>query len=553
MGQLLAAIDRPLPLRQRPDLVAVPQWFRGQRWVVVQDPLAVTHFYLTEAEHALLAMLDGRASIAEIRERYERRFAPQKLDAARFHQFLVQLHKNSLVVGDLPGQGEQLALRRKTKEAGPLRWLEKLLAIRFRGIHPQGLLAWLDPRCGWIFGRMGLAIWLVVVAAALLLTIARVGELPARWAGIAAFSAPENLLWLGLALAMVKTLHELGHALAARRCGCPVREMGLQLFFLLPCLYTNVSEVSLVPSKWRRMAVSAAGIYVELFLAAVAMLLWWFAEPGPLASLCAGIMLVASIGTLVLNGNPLMRYDGYYLLADWAEMPNLEQRSRTQLLAWLARWGLGYDWHPGDSLDEGRRSLLALFAAAALAYRGAVMVGVYFGVRVWLAPWGLAPLADLLAAASIVGLVAPLAAGLGQILMQARSQNQIRPGRVALSGFVLALLVAAAIWIPLPQRVVAPAVLQPRDPSAVYVTTAGTLLSAVESGAFVKKGDVLARLENLDLRRDLARLQAQHREQEVRLIQLETTRDSDPTAAAAIPATQERSPIWLPALSRSSS
>lgn len=140
-----------------------------------------------------------------------------------------------------------------------------------------------------------------------------------------AFVTSANVAWLGVALMIVKTLHELGHALAARRYGCRCREMGVQLFFLLPCLYTNVSEVWLVPSKWRRIAVSAAGMYVELFLAAVATIVWWLAEPGPLASIAWSVMLVASFGTLVLNGNPLMRYDGYYILADLAEVPNLEQ------------------------------------------------------------------------------------------------------------------------------------------------------------------------------------------------------------------------------------
>jgi putative peptide zinc metalloprotease protein len=219
-----------------------------------------------------------------------------------------------------------------------------------------------------MLGPAGMVIWLVVVLAALGMTLARIDQLPHRLPAVQALATPAHALWLGPALVLVKTLHELGHAVAARRAGCRVREMGVQLFFLLPCLYTNVTEIWLLPSKWRRMAVSAAGMIVELFLAAVAALVWWLAEPGPLAALAFGVVLVASLGTVVLNGNPLMRYDGYYLLADLVEVPNLEQRSRTQLLAWLARSVTGAPWGPGDRLDEREHPLLAVYAAAALAY-----------------------------------------------------------------------------------------------------------------------------------------------------------------------------------------
>jgi putative peptide zinc metalloprotease protein len=517
----------------------VEQWFRGQRWFVIQDPLAGTHFYLTEQEHAVLAQLDGQTSTAEIQSSFERHFAPRRLDLAQLRGYLSQLHRAGLVLGEAIGQGEQLAVRRQVKQSGPLRWLERFLAMRFRGFDPGPLLDWLMPRLGWTMGPIGFCLWLVALAAAAMVTLARIGELPVRAAQVQAAMTPASAAWLGVALMLVKTLHELGHALAARRQGCRVREMGVQLFFLLPCLYTNVSEAWLVPGKWRRIAISAAGIYVELFLASVALILWWLAEPGPLASVCLGVVAVASIGTLVLNGNPLMRYDGYYILADLVEIPNLEERSRRQLLAWLARWGLGIDWRPGDTLDERRWPLLAAYAAAAFAYRAVVIVGMYFAARLLLRPWRLEPLADMLAAVAAVGLVAPLAAALGQLLMQPSRRREIRPLRLALSAGVLAALVAAVLLVPLPQRVVAPAVIEPREPAQVYVTVAGTLTESTPVGTLVKKGDPIARLENLELARDRVRLTGERWQQAVRLTHLETARGSDPASAAAIPAARE--------------
>src|SRR5262245_15300100 len=300
--------DRPLQLRQRPDLVVREQWFAGRRHFVLHDPLSLTYAYLTEIEHAVWSLLDGHASAGEIIERFAARFAPRQLTAHELQSFLGQLHRQGLVLSDAPGQGAQLAQRRaKNQRLGLLQLAEKLLALRWRGIHPGPLLDWLDPKLGWLFSPAGFVLWAAIVLSAGGFVTMHASELAQRLPTARAWLSGSNLLWLSVAMIVVKTLHELGHALAARRVGCRCRELGVQLFFLLPCLYTNVSDVWLVPGKWRRMAVSAAGIYVEFLLAAIAALVWSQAEPGILSSLCLNIVVVASIGTLLLNGNPLLR------------------------------------------------------------------------------------------------------------------------------------------------------------------------------------------------------------------------------------------------------
>jgi putative peptide zinc metalloprotease protein len=536
----LAAIDRPLLVRKRADLIVREQWFAGARHFVIKDPLAVTYAYLTEQEHFVLELLDGTISTAQILARFDRRFAPQQLTAAHFRSFLIQLHRSGLVFGESPGQGAQLTARRGAKNRfSVLKVAEKLLALRWRGIDPEPLLARLQPYVGWLFSRFGVALWMVLVIWAAALVVMRWDELWRRLPSAADWLAGGNVLWLALATIFVKTLHELGHALMARRVGCRVHEIGVQVFFLLPCLYTNVSDVWLVPSKWRRIAVSAAGIYVELLLAAIATLLWFQAEPGVFASLCLSVMLVASLGTLILNGNPLMRYDGYYILSDLIEVPNLEQRSRTQLVAWLTRSCIGTETDVADGLTRRSRPLLAAFAAASLAYRAAVLVGVYFASRALLAPFRLEPLSDVLLAGAVLGMVIPLAYTLGHFLVQARRRNELHLVRLAITGLVIAGLVAVACLVPLPQRISAPAIIEPRGASHVYVTVAGTLQSALPAGTRVEEGQVLARLASPELQRDLARLQSESLRQELYVAELETARGDDPTAAAAIPAARQ--------------
>lgn len=536
----LATVDRPLRLRMRPDLQIAEQWFGGKKYYVTKDPLTVVFSYLTEHEYFILALLDGEFGTAEIQREFQARFAPQQVNASQLQAFLSQLHRNGLVLAETPGQGEQLERRRQSRrQFALLRWAEQLLAIRWRGINPQPLLDWLEPTIGWLFSRWGFVLWLSVVLLAVAVVLSHMGEFARRLPEGAAWLTGSNLLLLGSTLIVVKSWHELGHALAARRLGCQCREIGIQFFFLVPCLYTNVSEVWLIPSKWRRIAVSAAGIYVELLLAAIAALVWWQAEPGLVSSLCQSVILVASIGTLLLNGNPLMRYDGYYILADLVEVPNLEQRSRSQLVAWLARWCVGIDWKPAEEFDYRPRPLLAAYAGAALVYRTTVLIGVYLASRAILRPLHAEPLSDVLIAGAAVGVVMPLATTSGQLLMQAQQNNELRPARLIATAVVLIGAIAAACFVPLPQRVKAPVVIEPRDASRIYATVPGLLQDAPAAGTMVQAGEPIVHLENFEQRRNLARLEAEHQQQTMRVVELETLRGEDSARAAAIPTARQ--------------
>jgi len=535
-----ASIDRPLPLKQRPDLVVREQWFAGRRHFVLHDPLAATYAWLTEMEHAVWSLLDGRTSAADLLSRFAARFAPRQLTPHELQSFLAQLHRQGLVISDAPGQGQQLSERR-ARQGGfqLLRLAEKVLALRWRGVNPEPLLDWLDPKVGWLFSRIGLVLWSVIVASAAVIALTQWSELSRRLPDARAWLAGGNLVWLGVALVLVKTLHELGHALAARRVGCRVREIGLQLFFLMPCLYTNVSDVWLVPSKWRRMAVSAAGIYVELLLAAIALLIWRQAEPGILSSLCLNVLFVASVGTLLLNGNPLLRYDGYYLLSDLAEVPNLEQTSRAELLAIAGRWCLGVEQPRTNDFSWRKRAWLAAYAAAALVYRALLLIGIYFTLRTMLGPYRLEPLGDVLLAMAVMGALIPLAVGLTQQVRQARRRRELRPVRLAFTGLVIAGLLAAACLIPLPHRITAPAVIEAADAGLVYVTVAGTLQSAIPAGTPVERGQTIAQLSSPELDRDLARLASETERQRLHIAALEASRSDDPAAQAALPAARQ--------------
>ena len=219
--------------------------------------------------------------------------------------------------------------------------------------------------------------------------------------------AASNWPWLFLVLAATKVLHELGHALACRHFGGECHEIGVMLLVFVPCLYCNVSDSWMLPNKWRRIAVAAAGMYVELVLASIATLLWWFSAPGLFNAICLNTMLVCSLGTLLFNGNPLLRYDGYYILSDLIDVPNLGAESTAAVRRLAGRWFLGLDL-ADERMLPGRSSwLLALYAVASTAYRIVVIVAILWGLRELARPYQLEPLVALLACVIVAGMVAP--------------------------------------------------------------------------------------------------------------------------------------------------
>src|SRR4030095_6602025 len=249
---------------------------------------------------------------------------------------------------------------------------------------------------------LGLAVALVVTA--IMVVAVNFGVLSERLPRFAEFFGPGNLVWLAVSLALVKTLHELGHAITCKRFGGDVNRLGVMLLVFTPSLYCDVSDAWMFRDRWRRMAVSAAGVAVELILAAIATLVWSMTQPGWINSLALNVMFVCSVGTLLINGNPLLRYDGYYVLADWLETPNLQQQATSTVQRGLAWLFAGVTLEPPRLLAEPGPVLLWTYAITSLIYRGVVIVGIVWFVDAVLRPLGLGTVTFLIGAVVLVSL-----------------------------------------------------------------------------------------------------------------------------------------------------
>jgi putative peptide zinc metalloprotease protein len=256
----------------------------------------------------------------------------------------------------------------------------------------------------------------------------------------------------------------------------------------------------MIPSKWRRAAIGAAGMYVELNLAAVATFLWWFSQPGLLNHLCLNVMFVSSVSTLLFNGNPLMRFDGYYILSDLLEIPNLRQKSTAVIQRTLGHWLLGLRPRRDPFLPARRQWAFGLFAVASSIYGWLVSLSIFWFLYRVLEPYGLAIVGQLLGLSMIVSLVVVPLVRLVRFLLEPARAEQMNKTRGMIGLAAATALMVGLLAVPLPYYVSCGLELQPRGAASVYVDVPGQIRAVhVQSGA-VEPGQPIVELDDVDAR-----------------------------------------------------
>jgi len=523
-------LDEPLGVRARQDLAVRPQVFRGRRHWCIKDPVSLAYFHLHDEEYAILQTLKERTSMAHVLQAFRLKFPGSPIDAEQVRVFLAGLYRNGLITVERTGQGGVLWGRReKTRQRAWLSALPGLLAIRFRGIDPTSLLRTIYDYLWWLFSPAALAAATLCIVGALAIVAARFHLIVDALPDAETFFGAREIAVFFVAMGLIKVLHEIGHGLTCLHLGGECHEMGFMLLVFAPCLYCDVSDSWLFESKWRRIAVAAAGIAVELTLAALATFAWALSEPGLFHAFCINVMLICSVNTLLFNGNPLLRYDGYFVLSDLIEVPNLAAEGR----AAVSRFILGRD--ESDPPFDRAEVLLLTYGISSALYRVFVTGAIIWLCLKMLTPWGLAPIGYLLAAVCLVGLVAAPAA----TLARAATAPQPRRGRafigLALIGGVLALV----LFAPMPRRIEAPAILRPQGATPIFLPVGGEIVETLAAGDAVARGEVIGQLRDPALEVDVAKLESRLSELRAQIDVLSSRRLADPTLAAQLPATQE--------------
>jgi putative peptide zinc metalloprotease protein len=538
---LVSSASRPLPLKMRPDLSVRYHRYQGRPYWVVKEPVGLKYYRFQEEEFSILRMLDGQTSYQEIKERFEKEFTPQRITLQDLQHFVGMLHRSGLVTADAPGQGRQLKRRRdENARRELLAKLSNVLAIRFKGIDPERLLNWLYPWTRWFFSRTFFCMAVVMALSALALVTVQHEVFRARLPAFHEFFGPANWFWLGITLAVTKVLHEFGHGLSCKHFGGECHEMGVMFLVLTPCLYCNVSDSWLLPNKWHRAAIGAAGMYVEMVLASIATFIWWFSEPGLLNHICLSIMFVCSVSTLLFNGNPLLRFDGYYILADIAEIPNLRQKSSRIVQRLASQYLLGIEQQEDPFLPQRHLWFFALYTTAATLYRWVVVISILMFLNKVLEPYGLKILGQAIGAMGLFGLIVQPMWQLVKFFRQPGRMHQVKRTNVLASTTVAGVLLALFLFLPLPFSVKGAVQIQTSDAEPVSIKSSGRLERVlVRPGQRVRAGDVLAELSNTQLDLSVEEARRQQSAYETQLVGLRRLQRFDSTVGGRIPSVTE--------------
>lgn len=538
---LVSSSARKMPIRKRPDLTARRQHYLGRSYWVVKDPVGLNYFRFQDEEYAILNMLDGETSLDEIKERFEAEFPPQKITLEELQHFLGMLHRSGLIISAVPGQGHELHNRRVERKRKELQAaLVNVLCIRFKGFDPERLLNWLEPKMAWFFSTQAIVACAILALSALSLVMVEFDVFQSKLPQFSQFFGPTNALWLMLILGLTKVFHEFGHGLTCKHFGGECHEMGVMILVLTPCLYCNVSDSWMLPSKWKRAAIGAAGMYVEVVLASLCTFGWWFTEPGLLNNLCLNVMFISSVSTILFNANPLLRYDGYYILSDLTEIPNLRQKATTILQQKSGKWFLGLEQPDDPFLPQRNQVFFALYSLAAFIYRWVVIFSILWFLYYVFKPYGLQVLGQVAVAVSLYGMFIHPIYRLIKFFWIPGRLDKVKKPRMFASLAGLAVLIAAILFVPLPHRTMANLAIEPRNEASVYVQEPGELREiAVRPGQRVRAGQLLARLSNPDLDRQILVLEGERKLLAIRIDHLSRSLFDDPEAATAIPTLQQ--------------
>lgn len=493
----------PLRIGLRPTVNFRRQVFRGQSWYVLHDPYNGTFFRLTPSYYDFVARLDFSMTVEELWKNtleHSPESAPGQKDVINL---LIKLYRANLLYFKERVDSKALFERGwdKAKKQSKQRWFN-FLFIRFPLWNPD---KWLDlflPVWKIIFSTKGFVLWAIVVLLGLKTGIERAGEFSDQAVNIL---APDNLFLLYLGIAIIKIFHELGHASICKRFGGEVHTIGIMFLLFIPLPYVDATSSWSFNQKWRRILVSSGGMITEFFLGAVACIIWAYSPPGVIHAISYNMIFAATFSTLMFNANPLMRFDGYYILADLIEIPNLYQKSREQVYSLVQKYvfGLHSKELPSQSYSEG--CLLAFYGMASMVYRIVLFAGIglfladrYFNIGrvlalIMLFTWLIIP---------------PL-----KFVKYLLRSPELRPVRVrAVSTFLIFFVAPLVVLctIPLPAGVTVPGVVLSSKYTDVIAKTSGVVESIdTTPNTWVEKGAILVRLSDAALDFEISILELQ--------------------------------------------
>jgi putative peptide zinc metalloprotease protein len=474
---------------------------RGERIAVIKDPVGHRFYELPENDYRAALLINSSLPPGEVIARLRREgpaswrtFDDEKL-ALRLQRLSRELRANGLACGGAPTSAKTMQTSVFGEWQQRLRKVVSLLFLRLPLGDPSSLLEKTAPLCRLFFHPFFLVVSALFVALSAVAFFAAggLGAFESGW-----FASWKALLFFYLGLVLLKVIHEGAHAVAVRHYGGKVHEAGATLVAGLPLFYVEASDSYLFPEKFQRIAVAAAGIVAELVVAAMLVWLWLLMADGFSRQLALNLILVASVSTVLFNGNPLMRFDGYYILADALDRPDLRERSGEFVSSRVGDFLLGT-----KSREVPRKEawLFGSYGVLSQAWLIVVILGVWRFLSVVAQPHGLQWAVNFLIGAWVLNsLIFPLVHFCRRLFQRAAASQGQRRKR-ALAGLVLAASIAAgALLIPFPHWIARSCVLEPANDFVLRAGVDGFVAEVLASeGEAVTTGQILGRLRSSSL------------------------------------------------------
>ncbi len=508
------------------------------RWIV-RDPISLEYFYLSDTERSTAKLLDGTRNSQQILDEVNQHQATGKWTSQELSLFVMKLRNACLLKPMLPGYSAMLW----NQHIGASRrgWVAPLLspiAVRVPVFDPTTFLSWTGPLAYLLFHKITVLFWLAAALIAFLFSISRIIPAVADTGTLFQHFQGENAIWLIVSFAIVKSLHELGHLLACKKWKSECHDVGLLFLVFVPCLYCDTSDSWKLRNRASRAAIAAAGVYVEIILATIAAAAWMVLQPGLLQAIALNVMLICSVGTVLLNANPLLRYDGYYILADLWGVPNLADQSREVLQQSIIGFLTGvpinrnrWDVHPFG---------LAVYGIAALIYRLFVVTLILYVAWNLLEPIGLGLAAVAVIVLTLAGLAYATIRSAGQIFGGIIMRGPIRVFRILA---VLALLAGGFCFLwtfEFTEFIRARAVATSGNLTPIFARRTGELTVLASAGDGVSTNDSLYMLDSPEKRLNVINLDGEIAILKERVPALEFLARSDPQAAATLNGLKEQ-------------
>lgn len=500
--------------------------FRGETWYILED-LSTERFHrFSPAAYFVIGLMDGRRTVQEIWEIARERLGDDSPTQEETIHLLSQLHAVDVLQCNVPPDTAELLER--YERGMRKKWQSRLLSPlswRFPLFDPERFLGRFLPMVRPLVSWPGTLLWIAVVGTAWVLAAVHWTELTQNV--MDRLLAPQNLVLLWFLFPVIKVAHEFGHAFVTRVFGGEVHEMGVMILVLTPIPYVDASSAWGFHEKRRRIAVGAAGMIVEMAIAALALFVWLNAEPGAVRTLAYNTMLIAGVSTLLFNGNPLLRYDGYYILMDLLEIPNLRTRSTAYMRYLCERYLFGRVEAELPDASPSERAWFVVYGVASFLYRLFLVAAILLFIAGQFFFIGLV----LAGAAAIAWTLVPAVKGVAFLLTNPRLRS-VRGRAIGVTAILVAAVLVVVCLVPVPLRSTTEGVIWMPEEAFVRAGVEGFIEEVVgRPGARVHPGDILIVSRDPALTTEVKVSEARVRELEARYTE---QRHADRVKAAII-------------------